>query len=324
MGRIELVCPYCRNSLETVEKGVSCPKCHNTYTYFNDILSFWGQTDPFYEGRFTTVTATQSQSYLKNFIRTIYIAFSISSYEQRFFRKWLRKLRRSRNNLLILDFGCGGGNATLKNYGYTVGVDISVGSLKAAASIYDKVYHIDGTHLPFPNESFDLIFSSHVFGHVPLKEKDSIIAEMFRVLKHGGYMMHSIECDSESLIYRKAKQYPDLFERYFVEMYGHHGLELPISNFERFRKTGFIPIVEKTDIHRGYIRTIESYSVWFANDYAEKCMLFRILSAISKFLIRWQVLKVATNVALEFLIPIAFLFTPPNHRDSIKVLYQKP
>ena len=69
-------------------------------------------------------------------------------------------------DLLILDFGCGGGNTVIASSGYTIGVDISVASLKVAALIYDEVYHIDGTHLPFPNESFDLIFSSHVFGHI--------------------------------------------------------------------------------------------------------------------------------------------------------------
>ena len=52
-------------------------------------------------------------------------------------------------------------------YGRIVGVDLSVASLSEAREIYDCVYQTDGEHLPFPDESFDMVYSSHAFSHVP-------------------------------------------------------------------------------------------------------------------------------------------------------------
>lgn len=51
-----------------------------------------------------------------------------------------------------------------------------------------------------------------------------LISEIYRVTKKNGVSMHSIECDSNSLFYKWAKKFPDLFKKYFVEMYGHFGL----------------------------------------------------------------------------------------------------
>lgn len=47
--------------------------------------------------------------------------------------------------------------------------------------------HLDATRrFPFPDSSFDLIFSEHVIEHVPLVGGVSMIAEAFRVLRPGG------------------------------------------------------------------------------------------------------------------------------------------
>jgi hypothetical protein len=58
-----------------------------------------------------------------------------------------------------------------------VGVDLSLGSLMQAKSLYDQVYQINGEHFLFSNESFDIAFSSLVFGHISLDKKPIVIAE---------------------------------------------------------------------------------------------------------------------------------------------------
>ena len=56
----------------------------------------------------------------------------------------------------------------------------------------------------------------------------------------------------------------------------------------------------------------------------DKGMLFKILGSVSEILAQCEVSRVATNIVLQLLVPVAFLFTPPNHRDSAKVVYEKP
>lgn len=42
--------------------------------------------------------------------------------------------------------------------------------------------------LPFANEQFDLIYSSHVLEHFSFKELQRLLAELYRILKPGGIM----------------------------------------------------------------------------------------------------------------------------------------
>lgn len=91
-----------------------------------------------------------------------------------------------------LDYGCGPGRSTryLKRLGFdTVGVDISRDMLQLAAlQDEDGRYHqIRSSRLPFPNNSFNLVFSSFVFIEVSSEEEIVRIAsEIRRVLRPGG------------------------------------------------------------------------------------------------------------------------------------------
>lgn len=195
-------------------------------------------------------------------------------------------------------------------------------SLLEARSLYNRVYQIDGEHLPFSDDSFDCVYTSHVFGHIPLDQKPRVINEIYRVLKPEGYLLSSIECDSESIVYKRAKKHPELFSKCYVEQYGHYGLELPESNFKRFRKAGFTPIVELADIHKGYLRPVASYKNLLA--YKGKDAVLYSLGAISNWVEKRHGLTKAIDFIFGLMIPISFLFTPPNHRDSAKIVYQKP
>ena len=111
---------------------------------------------------------------------------------------------RSREEIVILDHGSGGAGTLfyLAALGYTnfYGVDIEDRD-------YDRLnwiaFHLlgarekrfivyDGLTLPLANETIDLVFSQQVLEHVSPKQFNSFFTEEFRVLKHGGTMLHEI------------------------------------------------------------------------------------------------------------------------------------
>ncbi len=106
------------------------------------------------------------------------------------------------NESSVLDAGCGTGLVTLGFYdagfkpGRTVALDLSGGSLKLAMEQFAKdkktktknIVPVQGNvlHLPFEDESFDLVFSCGVLEYVPL---DDGLREMSRVLKSNGRLV---------------------------------------------------------------------------------------------------------------------------------------
>jgi ubiquinone/menaquinone biosynthesis C-methylase UbiE len=95
----------------------------------------------------------------------------------------------------MLDFGCGIGrtSAALREYvpalKYT-GVDVSKDSVsvaRARLADHGTFETFDGRKLPFENSRFDSAFAACVFHHIPPAERAAMTAEVFRVLKPGGY-----------------------------------------------------------------------------------------------------------------------------------------
>ncbi len=64
----------------------------------------------------------------------------------------------------------------------------------------------DGIHLPFPDESQDAVYSSHVLEHIPNWEL--ALQEWFRVLRVGGFMIIVVP---HWLLYEKKKDLPSRF-----------------------------------------------------------------------------------------------------------------
>ena len=54
----------------------------------------------------------------------------------------------------------------------------------------DKGYN--GINLPYPTESQDYVYSSHMLEHVETSNVEKTIQEWFRVLKNGGFMVVSL------------------------------------------------------------------------------------------------------------------------------------
>lgn len=92
----------------------------------------------------------------------------------------------------VLDVG--GGNGFQARLLASQGYKMSVIDLKDAHfpwhTSYFPVTYFDGCHIPFGDQSFDVVFSSNVLEHVPVKSLPGLLAEMRRVLKPGGVMVH--------------------------------------------------------------------------------------------------------------------------------------
>ncbi len=97
-------------------------------------------------------------------------------------------------NASILDFGCGDGNSAffiqnhITNYRYD-GIDVSEESIKKAQSknikgCFFSAY--DGSHIPFSDGTFDVVFAACVFHHINREKHISVLKEIYRVLKDGG------------------------------------------------------------------------------------------------------------------------------------------
>ena len=193
-----------------------------------------------------------------------------------------------------------------------------------AQGIYDSVFQADVKKMPFPDGYFDIVFSTDVLGHIPSEEKDEVLSEVFRVTRRGGFSIHSFECDSESLLFRWAKAYPELYQKYFVEMYGHFGLEMYETACRRFKNIGFSPISESPDATKGYLRGVSSFIVFFDNEYKDKFTIIKIIVTTCRLFSIHRIIRSMVDFTLGLFVPLANLITPKNHRDSLKVIYRKP
>lgn len=96
-------------------------------------------------------------------------------------------------NLSILEYGCNTGYAIteLALLGNTaVGVDVMEEAIAIARESNGQTPNLTfltvGDTLPFPDRSFDFVFSSEVIEHVPLASRGSYFSEFRRVMKDDG------------------------------------------------------------------------------------------------------------------------------------------
>lgn len=87
------------------------------------------------------------------------------------------------------------GGGTGEQAEYLANVASEVISLEIAESNYResanrRIVIYDGHHVPFPGDSFDVVYSSNVLEHIA--HRDAFQKEIMRVLKPGGYAIHSM------------------------------------------------------------------------------------------------------------------------------------
>lgn len=106
----------------------------------------------------------------------------------------LNKFLKKKNNLKILDIGCGTGAALrcLGKYGDGYGVDISDEAIRLAKKCASENWVIEKgeiASLRFKNSTFDLVVCLDVLYHSWVKDNNKAVSEIARVLKKGGIFL---------------------------------------------------------------------------------------------------------------------------------------
>jgi SAM-dependent methyltransferase len=70
-----------------------------------------------------------------------------------------------------------------------------------------EIQQYDGSNIPFPDRSFDIVFSSHVLEHI--KDEETVHREMQRVLRAGGVGVHVVPTHTWR-IWNSVVHYPAL------------------------------------------------------------------------------------------------------------------
>lgn len=186
------------------------------------------------EGRYTTLHDYTKLSVLEK----IYFSISPTTIVLRRLLSLLDSYvtEQKKNHLKILDVGCGGGIKDLTLRGEVYGLDISESSLRQCQKIYKQAKTVDlSKRYPFPDNTFDIVFCSEVYGHIAYKDKDRFLDEVQRVLKKGGFFVFSCETDGDNWLTRYLRKH-NLYKKYWVDFDGHIGLETPKKTLERFRE----------------------------------------------------------------------------------------
>lgn len=128
-------------------------------------------------------------------------------------------------NLNVLDLGCGLGayhpglEGTFRELH---GADVSAQSVKLAAArhLFVRYATYDGSHLPYGDGQFSMVFTICVMHHVPPPQWESFVAEAYRVTTFGGlmlvfehnpynpltqYIVKTCDMDEDAVLLRPAK-----------------------------------------------------------------------------------------------------------------------
>ena len=178
------ICLNCKKKmpfLRQSDTGTWVCDCGRRYHYKRGIYIFV-KSDNFYEGKF--IETVDSGFGLKKYIKEIINYISLSGNEERVWRKAIN----IGSKINILNVGAGGGHSFLMELGAVTSVDLSFRSLINAQNVSEACYQADVCKLPFEDESFDLVFSAHLLGHIQLNKKQKAIEEIFRVTKKEDFL----------------------------------------------------------------------------------------------------------------------------------------
>lgn len=140
----------------------------------------------------------------------------------------------------LLDLGAARGREVFREQAaWAIGADLAHAALRDSLEHYDEAVESSLAQLPFADETFNCVVSSHVLGHIPFEAKPAVAAEMMRVLAPGGRTVHVIEVDGKHPLTELSKRTPELYQRYLIDPDGHVGLDPPARALERFAEAGF-------------------------------------------------------------------------------------
>jgi SAM-dependent methyltransferase len=325
----KLTCPDCRVEIVQSAPGWKCPKCGRQFPYLHGILSFLTDAEKFNEGEFeekqkdawsdsARLRQKISQNRFLSFLNTLRIKFSFSGRRDRLFYNEMAGGDKSR---LILDLGCGGGRHYFCNYGTVIGVDPELKLLPLAKELYAEVYHAGGYQLPFADDTFDYVVSSDVLGHIPFDKKDVLFAEMHRVLKPGGRAVHVIETDASNVWFREARKIPGYFEKYFVDVPGHVGMELPTALRNRFLKHGFKQV--RFQKLYGFFQPLGVVAAFFDPALDKFPARIRFAARMDGLFSKNFTVREGLHFVMEPLAIVNDMATPLDHGSGMLVVFEK-
>jgi phosphoethanolamine N-methyltransferase len=157
----------------------------------------------------------------------------------------------------VLDIGCGVGGVDLHlvrahGAGHVTGVDVEATVLAVAderaqlAGLAERMSfaQVEPGPLPFPDASFDVVFSKDSIVHIP--DKEALAADVFRLLRPGGWFVAS-----DWLIGHDGEPTPEMSEYIAAE-----GLDFGMASPRRYeaalRGAGFVD-VRLTSRHEWYL-----------------------------------------------------------------------
>jgi len=150
-------------------------------------------------------------------------------------------------NSAVLEIGAGAGwqSKELSRRG------VAVTAIDIATSYYkpDQIWPVieyDGLHIPFPDNYFDIVFSSNVLEHIP--HVRSFQSELQRVLKPGGTAIHLLPSGTWRF-WSTVAHYPWLVAAAFNHLFKRRSAAQP----EKKTHSPAAPAVSKREIIRGLI-----------------------------------------------------------------------
>jgi SAM-dependent methyltransferase len=116
----------------------------------------------------------------------------------------------------VLEIGGGTGYQAkrLKEAGFDV-ASIDIAGCGYGGTREFPIVDYDGSRVPFPDGSFDIVFSSNVLEHVP--DLAQLQREMLRVLRRGGYCIHVMPTGSWRF-WTNVAHYVELGQRIVLQM----------------------------------------------------------------------------------------------------------
>jgi SAM-dependent methyltransferase len=225
----QMACPGCGGPLDvtTPLELVSCTRCGATYRIEDGVVNFNVQ-DTFYDEHGFVGTGREFPSTLLGRVG-LYFARHQHLYDIS---------RVVRPGAAVIEIGCGGGSRYLGSSYDVLGVDVSAKSVQQAARAYQSVVQATAEKLPLRDGSADAIVSSCLLEHLGDDVVGGCIAEMARVLRPGGFMVHFLDLDNDGPFYRWAKR--QAWHRdVFVTQKGHAGLRALAAWRRLFEQSGF-------------------------------------------------------------------------------------